>query len=302
MRMSLVALLASTAFFLTACSIAPQGTTPSGPPATAARSLASDPSVPVVYVSDDANNLVAVFNRTGTQIGTLTDRLNYPQGLFVDRQHDLWVANRGGSNVLEFARGATAPTTTLHDDGSQPEDVTICPDGTIYVANIIVSGGGDVAAYAPGARRPTRKLNYEGGNFFFLACDAAGNVFGTLVLGTSGTVVEFPRGRQKNAVRLPIFMGGNPGGIAVNAADNLLVDDPTGTVTEYTESGTQTGVVLDTNGSWNGIALERKGDVILGADPQTRDAVAVTFPGGLHRQTYKSHDLKNPIAVAIDPP
>lgn len=255
----------------------------------------------LVYVSDQAHNVIAVFDRDGTPAGTITAKLDYPQGLFVDGGHHLWVANRGKSNVLEYARGANAPEAMLDDNGAQPEGVTMCPDGTVYVANILVSGGGDVAVFAHGSKHPTRTLNYEGGNFFFIACDASGNVFASLVLGTSGTVVEFPKARQAGAKALPIFMPGNPGGIAIDAGGKVLVDDPSGsgTITEYTESGTPTGVVIRTNKPWVQIALDRGGTLLLGAT--AHGGASVAFPSGAPRRRYRSKSFAQPIGIAIDP-
>lgn len=256
----------------------------------------------LVYVSDDAKNIVAVFERNGTEVAAITDGLNYPQGLYVDGQHHLWVANRGASNVLEFARGGGSLVATLNDDGQQPEGVARCPDGTVYVANIMANsgGGGNVRAYAAGHANPTRTLTFQGGYFFFPACDAHGNLFVTLVLGTSGTVVEFPHGRQTGATMLPIFMGGNPAGITVDPAGNLLVELPgrSGQVVEYTESGNPTGFALDASG-WNEIALDRRGNLLVGSTG--RGAAAMAFPSGAPRHGYRSKDFEQPIGVAIDP-
>ena len=65
----------------------------------------------LAYISDVLANNVTVFDLNGTmqgQIGSLSN----PEGLFVDSKHNLWVANGGANNVLEFARGATTPFNT----------------------------------------------------------------------------------------------------------------------------------------------------------------------------------------------
>lgn len=272
-------------------------------PKRADPSLHSNANVALVYVSDDAKDFIAAFNRDGTRAGTITDGLNYPQGLYVDGSHDLWVANRGASNVLEFARGGSSPIATLQDGGEQPEGVTVCPDGTIYVANIMANsgGGGNVLAYAPGRTIPTRTLNYQGGYFFYPACDAHGNLFVSLVLGTGGAVVEFPRGHQSGAKLLPISWGGNPGGITIDNAGNLLANfpGPTGAVVEYTENGTPTGLVIHTKGFGNTIDLNRRGNLLFAA--AAHGALSVTFPGGARRHSYRSQDFVQPIGVAVDP-
>ena len=115
--------------------------------------------------------------------------------------------------MLEFARGATSPSFTLVDTGNQPEDVTVCPDGTVYVANILASAGGSIEVYPRGNSQPSRSLTYNGDNAFYITCDRAGNVFASVLIGTGGTVVEFPGGQQSGATMLPIFTDGNPGPI-----------------------------------------------------------------------------------------
>jgi hypothetical protein len=252
----------------------------------------------LVYVSEESANGIGVFRFDGKRVGTITKRVNYPQGLFADAQGTLYVANRGSSDVLLFKRGARSPFKTLSDGGEQPEDVTVCPDGTVYVANILGAsgGGGDITVYEHASRHPTRTLEYSGGFFFFLTCDAQGNVFTTLVLGTTGTVVEFPGGQQSGAVQLPIFFGGNPAGIVADSAGNLLVAGQGDGVEEFTESGTATGLQIAATGL-NQIALSPDGTLLLGAT--TKGASQYTFPGGKLDHTYRSSG--SPIGAAFDP-
>jgi sugar lactone lactonase YvrE len=264
-----------------------------------------------VYVSDEKHNIVAVFNGDGKRVGTInsTGGLNYPQNLFVDGSGDLWVANEGGHDVLMFPPDSPYPTVTLADHKNLPADVTICPNGTIFVANIFSpSGGGDITVYNGvaevaihrTARQAIRKLTYAGSEFTGITCDAAGNVFATAVVGTFGSVVEFPRGREAHATQLPISSGGNLGGIKIDPAGNLLVDNPEGQVTEYTEAGQPTGVAIATNG-WYGIALDAVGTTLYGADAGSEQGVAVTFPGGVQKRTFRGKDLSAVIGIAFAP-
>ncbi len=294
---------------LTACSAGnPIGTTSDGPlanvpayrsPQRAGQPVAGDVKNSVVYVSQEADNSISVFRLDGKRIRRITSRLNYPQGIFADAQSTLYVANRGSNDVLEFRRGATSPFKVLIDRGNQPEDVTVCPNGTVYVANILnaSSGGGNIAVYTHGSRNPTGMLTYDGGEFFFLTCDAKGNLFGTLVVGTSGTVAAFPGGRQKGARRLPIFFAGNPSGIKADNAGNLLVAGQGNGVEEFTESGKPTGLQVKTVGL-NEIALSPDGKLLLGAT--AKGAVQYTFPGGTLNHTYRARG-QTPIGAAFDP-
>ena len=280
----------TTTTVLAACSA---GGTPSFT-RPAARLLTRSAKKPVVYISLATSNSIAVFQLNGKRIATISTDVNYPQGLFADAHGTLYVANRGSNDVLEFKRGASAPFAILRDGQKQPEGVTVCPSGTVYVTNI----GGDIAVFAHGSGTPTGKLTYDGGGvFFFATCDASGNVFGTLVLGTTGTVAEFPGGRQKGATQLPIFFGGNPAGIQADNAGNLLVAGQGDGVEEFTEDGQPTGLQITTAGL-NEIALSPDGTLLLGSS--ANGALQYSFPGGTLDHTYRTHG-GNPIGAAFDP-
>jgi hypothetical protein len=255
----------------------------------------------LVYVSDARHNLIVAFDRNGRRVATIRNEINYPQGLYVDAAHNLWVANQGTSQVLEFARGASSPSFRLADGTNLPSDVTICPNGTIYVANVFAAkSAGSIAVYLPGRRHPSRSITYAGSEFLFVTCDAKSNVFATGVTGTMGSVVAFPGG-QKNARLLPITGGGNLGGIKMDGAGNLLVDDPYArTVTEYTEAGSPTGLSVATDG-WMDIAFEFPGDVLFGADTGGKRGVAVSFPAGKILTTYGAPHFSDVIGIAFDP-
>ena len=295
---------------LVSCTSERTGAVPQPVPASADRTTSADASR--IYVSDEKHDIVAIFNRDGKRVGTIdsTGGLNYPQNLFVDGSGDLWVANQGGHDVLMFPPDSPYPTVALADHKNLPADVTICPNGTIFVANVFSpAGGGDITVYKgieehamirTTARQASRKLTYEGSEFTGITCDAAGNVFATAVVGTLGSVVEFPGGQGAHATQLPISSGGNLGGIKIDHAGNLLVDDPTGSVTEYSETGHPTGVSIPTNG-WYGIALSPAGTTLYGADAGNEEGVAVTFPGGSQRRVYRSKDLVAVIGIAYAP-
>jgi hypothetical protein len=253
------------------------------------------PHRPLVYISDGRKSFIAVFDRDGRLVRKITKGLRYPRGIFVDGGHNLWVANQGPSTILEYPRGATTPSVTLHDEQNTPDDVTVCPNGNVYVANII----GGITVYAGPKHRRSGSLDLDGATFTFDTCDAAGNVFATGVVGTNGTVIEFPGGKESGGHLLPISSLGNLNGIKPDKAGNILVSFGS-MVNEYTEAGSPTGVSIRTNGNWLDIALDRAGDVLLGADGSANDGVSLSFPGGQLRVKYKDA-FSQVWGVAIDP-
>jgi len=260
------------------------------------RSVRPAAAMPFAYVGDNRDSFIAVFDGAGRLIGKITDGLKYPAGIFVDRKHNVWVANEGRSNVLEFARGSNEPTVTLRDGASNaPEDVAVCRDGAIFVANIV----GGLAKYVGRKHRAAGALEYGGAAFTNVMCDPSGNVAATAVVGTSGNVIVFPHGQQYGAHSLPIFSAGNLGGIKPDKAGNILVSDIAGHVTEYTEQGYPTGVRINTPDRWVDIALDGTGKSLLAGDQTNEDGVVVTFPGGKVRAAYKAR-FSDVLGVAFD--
>ena len=162
---------------LSACA----GGTPGAPGAASAmpnaeRSAASRPKMDasgcgksVVYATSYSNS-VYIYDQVhsaGTPCGQITGVTN-PQGLFVDKARDLWVAIAGDcrtqfSSVLEFAPGGSAPIKTLTDSAGPATDVAVDnKSGTVYVTNFFnytkgcISGNdGTVQIYANGSTTPT---------------------------------------------------------------------------------------------------------------------------------------------------
>ncbi len=109
--------------FAAGCAAATQPQLPAGQAAAARpeRVGATGCGRSIVYVTS-YNNSVYVYDQrhnNGTPCGQITGVTN-PQGLFVDKHRDLWVAIAGDcknqfSSVLEFAPGGTTPIKTLTD-------------------------------------------------------------------------------------------------------------------------------------------------------------------------------------------
>jgi DNA-binding beta-propeller fold protein YncE len=275
-----------------------------------------DAKTELVYISDYASipaGDVNVFTRDGLQVGQITNGMAAPEGLFVDGNRNLWVANI--VNVLVFPRGSLSPSQTLTDPVGPPVDVTVCPDGTVYVADLYDlkdTNHASIQVYAPGHTSPTRNLSYD---LDFrspaLTCDAAGNVFVSVLVKQSlpdaGVVIEVPGGKQAGVKDLGIVFQ-DVYGIKPDNAGNLLVSDFVArTITEYTESGMATGVQIATGKAQIfGIALSRDGKFLLGADVDFNRGIVWSFPEGKVKKRYTccsriSLPMQSVHGVAFDP-
>jgi hypothetical protein len=104
----------------------------------------------VVYVADEANNVVWVFNTPvvppATSPGGATAPLNVrplrsiqtgniPTGLSVDSSGNLYVAEFFDNVVQEYAPGSSTPFRTLTAGLNGPTDVKVSLSGAVYVTN-----------------------------------------------------------------------------------------------------------------------------------------------------------------------
>lgn len=262
---------------------------------------------PLVYVSDRTNDIIDVFNSRGTLQYTITSGLHAPAGLFIDASHNLWVANPGADNVLEFARGAATPSQMLND-GNRPNDVAVCSNGTVFVADSENKGG--VAVYPPGRTRPARRLlalySGQSGLAFYVTCDTAGNVVATGYLGASPFIATAGWRHARQSGYYVLQQGAwSSSGIKATNGGNLLIatgKGSDGVVEEFTEAGKPTGREIGTGRNvWSDIALNAKESVVYGADTAAHAAVAYSFPGGALKNRYENANLLDPDGVAVDP-
>jgi hypothetical protein len=235
--------------------------------------------------------VVDVLSMSGQLVGQITDGLVEPEGLFVDGTGNLWVANF--NNVLVYPHGSLAPATTLADPVGYPTDVTVCPNGTAYVADLYDfnnSGAASIQVYPPGNTTPSGSLTFTNDvRNPSVTCDAAGNVFAGIstsqYVGQS-RVIEFPLGQQAGAKDLGLALQ-YAGGIKPDNAGNLLISDiGANTITEYTEAGAPTGKSIATPLGIQGIALSRDGKKLLGANVGGASALSWSFPAGKPEKTY----------------
>jgi len=280
-------------------------TVPAQPIAGQSEAAARDARL--IYVSDHANNLIDVFAQ-GRLRSTIASGVSKPVGLFVDASHALWVANPGANDVLVFRRGSTTPSETL-EDSNQPNDVAVCHDGTAFVADSLNLGG--VAVYPPGHTSPTRRLEAQqsgqGGIEFYVACDDAGNVFATGIIGASpfAATVGWRHGRESGYYLLQP-PASSESGIKVTGTRTLLISTYTApsqpALVEFTEAGKPIGRAIHTGSDlWGDIALNGNQSDIYGVVTAKDDVAVRKFPGGSFLRTYTNPNLTQPEGVAVDP-
>ncbi len=152
---------------------------------------------PLIYVSSVLTNDVYAYSYATHQLmGTLTG-FTTPYGLCADSSGDIWVANDGASQMLEYTHGGSSPIGTLSDTGEYPEGCAVDPTtGNLAVTNFSSkSGGGNVAIYVGARGTPQTYTDPSIANYRFCGYDAKGNLFVDGANSSSAFVLaELPKG------------------------------------------------------------------------------------------------------------
>ncbi len=174
----------------------------------------------LLYVSQFYSSDIQVYQQTGTNqspVGTITNGVINPQGMWVTPNGWLYVANTGASDILVFRKGHLNPIETLADPNEFPVDVTVDGAGTVYATNIFDTSGnpGSVSVYKGGATSPTAtypvpnnaKVLFDASNddgVIYVNFIDASSGFGAMdkfypnssTPHATGVVTEFPGGMQ----------------------------------------------------------------------------------------------------------
>lgn len=135
--------------------------------------------VRLLYVSDYSNGVVWVYDypSTGTLVGTLSTGLFRPQGMCVDKDQNIYIANTGDNEVLEYAHGGSSPIATFTLPNEYPSGCAISPTNGDLAVGVAtgVSSSGQLVIFHKGV--PTT-YNADPGYYMpFPGYDNKGNCF-----------------------------------------------------------------------------------------------------------------------------
>ena len=159
-------------------------------------------NVDLLYISDAGSGDLYVYSYPGAKLkGTLTG-LDAPEGVCVDKSGDVWVANTGAMDIVEYAHGGTSPIATLSDPGYFPLGCSVdLTTGNLAVTNVCeeVSGqcvaDGDVLVYANAKGTPASYADSAVTQPFFCGYDDKENLYvDGLYNDTDFAFSELPRG------------------------------------------------------------------------------------------------------------
>ena len=303
----------ATAALLAGCAGGPFDTAPTAPPFDSARSTRSaqdDKSVKgdLLYVTDTITNDLYVFSYPKGKLVQTIPYLAEPAGECVDASGNVFVANTGGNDILEFAHGGTSAIATLQDPGFFPIGCAIDPgSGNLAVANFGPSSSthGNVVIYKRAKGKPTG--HYTDPNMWQMqlcAYDDKGNLFvdGSGPSSSGFAFAELPKGAHSLkdvALDQPIAFGG---GVAWDGAHVTVGDQSTNTLYRFDISGTSGTKVGATRlrGATQIFEFAIVGSKVIGADAYGGDAGIWKYPKG-GNAVKKIGGLYAPLGVAVSP-
>jgi DNA-binding beta-propeller fold protein YncE len=180
-----------------------------------------------VYVSDNDGSAVYIFDKKDLAqgpIGEITDAIEAPNGLAVDRRGALYVAN-SNSTVEMYPRGSAQPSVTYTDGISFPFGLVVSPNtGRLYVANF---NANDVTEYAKGSTTPDTTISFvslEGNDPYGMALDRKDDLFVSALGYPTARAYEIPAGSD-TPEDLGISGIDVMYGIAVDQKDDAIIVD-----------------------------------------------------------------------------
>ena len=249
--------------------------------------VAPDARPALLYVSDTVTGDVYVFSYPKGKLRQTLTGFTDPAGECVDAQGNVFVANTGGSNIIEYAHGGTAPIATLKDDGYFPVGCSIDPtSGDLAVTNFTTTGTapGNVAIYKKAKGRAKRRYA-DPSLFEVLLCgyDASGNLFVDGLTQSYGTVVaELPHGGAKlSDITLDRTIA-NPGGVQWDGKYVAVGDQSSNTIYQFRIKDGKAKTVGSTQlgGATMVFQFWIDGKKVIGPDAYASDVGVWSYPAG----------------------
>jgi hypothetical protein len=273
---------------------------------------------PIVYMSDFNFNVVNIYTVpfAGQQpCGQIFGTFNNPQGLFVWKNHDLYVASSGTFDVQVFHRRALKPYNRYTDtvNGAQfPGDVTVAKDGTVIASNLLQSNyqeGGSISTWIRGGHGGTFVGNFPMTNAYY----------GMFVTVQKDGTLYF-NDVDSNTGYGPIWTGACPLGLCgsftstgavaafpggLRSADNedVVQLDQTGlTLTTFEHFPHGRSCSLSGEADPVGFDINRREHHVFVADSNLNVGVELTYPGCVLIGTVPGNPGGVPIGIAKDYP
>jgi DNA-binding beta-propeller fold protein YncE len=258
----------------------------------------------LLYVSDVYADVVYVYSYPDGILEQSLTGFRQPFGECADAHGNVFIANPGNFDVLEYAHGAATPKATLSDAGSVPLGCAVDPvTGNVAVTDRETNGGpGDVAIYRRGHTTPQRRYTNPAFNEMVLCgYDPRGNLFVNGVTASEQFLfAELPRGGKTLATITLDEHFFSPGGVVWDGSALVVGDESTGAVYRFAiegSKGTTTGTTR-LGGTNEIFQFSIRGSHLIGPNAGSGSVSSWKYPkGGAPIRTISG--LREPVAAVI---
>ncbi len=178
------------------------------------------PASNLIYSGDFNNNDITYFSAKGINpppLGQITNGLDNPERLFVDKKLNVYATNLGNSTIVKYGPEGPSPKLTISNGVSNPTGLTVNANGTIFCANV---GNDTITEYPEGKTSPSITINLGSNAAEYLSIGPKGDLFASLL---GGNVMRFkPGSKQGTLLNLQV---GSAGAIELDKAGNILLID-----------------------------------------------------------------------------
>lgn len=151
----------------------------------------------LLFVSDYGADVVDIFSMPAMKLkGTLTG-FTYPEGMCTDASGNVWIANAGASEMMQYSRTGSLLNTISIPNEFPAACAVYKANNTLAVLNIeSTSGPGNLMVFKNASGTPTTYSDPDIYQYFFGGFDMKGNLFfdGTDQYRSTSYLAELPNG------------------------------------------------------------------------------------------------------------
>jgi hypothetical protein len=151
---------------------------------------------PILFVANLPDNEVEMYDPqtpNPSPEGSISNGMNYPVGLAVDKKGTLYVSNEGNSTITIYPAGQSTPSLTISTGLDYNYGVAVDSKGDVFATNL---GNDTLVGYKAGATSPFETIDFSNfGQPVGLAADSKDNLW--VACDSTNTIYTIPAGSSK---------------------------------------------------------------------------------------------------------